>query len=155
MRYLQYLPRPLRILAEPFEVFLAVSALLSGAAVLFGATRPVALQSQITPWVLRAWGAALLSGGSLTLVARTLMARARTHDQLETAARIEKLGMILFATTAAMYGTAIVAIGRAGLAIGPITLGWAAACAARAWIISREWKAYEDARRQARQIETG
>jgi hypothetical protein len=146
MRYLEYLPARWRILSEPFELFLAVSALLSGSLVLAGTTHPVALQSQVAPWVLRSWGAALLVGGTLTLTSRWLMARACTEDQLETGARTEKLGMILFATTAAMYGSAILSVGRAGLAAGPIILGWSAACATRAWIISREWRAHEAAR---------
>lgn len=150
MQYLEILPAKLRILSEPFEVFLAVSALLSGASVLLGATRPAALQSQVSPWMLHAWGAALLVGGSLTMVSRWLMAKAHTNDQLETASRIEKLGMILFATAAAMYGAAIIAVGRAGLGAGPIILGWSVACATRAWIITRQWKAFETARTLAR-----
>jgi hypothetical protein len=153
VQYLELLPPKLRILSEPFEVFLAVSALLSGTSVMLGATHPVALQSQVSPWVLRAWGAALLIGGALTLVSRWLMARAHTDDQLETASRVEKLGMILFATTAAMYGAAILSLGRAGLGAGPIILGWSVACATRAWIITRQWKAYEDARTLRRSVE--
>jgi uncharacterized membrane protein YgdD (TMEM256/DUF423 family) len=146
MRYLEFLPARLRILAEPFELFLGLAALLSGLSVLLGATHPTALQTQVSPWVLRAWGAALLSGGSLTLVSRWLIAVATTDDRLETAARLERLGMILFSTTAAMYGAAIVAVGRTGLTAGPLILGWSVACATRAWIITQEWKAYEDAR---------
>jgi hypothetical protein len=153
VQYLELLPRRLRILSEPFEVFLAASALLSGTSVLFGATHPVALQTQVSPWMLRAWGAALLVGGTLTMLSRWFMAKARTDDQLETASRVEKLGMILFATTAAMYGAAIIAVGKAGLGAGPIILGWSVACAVRAWIITREWKQYEAARMLRRSIE--
>lgn len=150
MQYLDLLPAKLRILSEPFELFLALAALTSGLSVLLGASHPIALQSQVSPWMLRAWGAALLVGGTLTIVSRALMARARTDDHLETAGRIEKLGMILFATAAAMYGTAIIMIGRTGLGAGPIILGWSAACTARAWIITRQWKAYEELRAQRR-----
>lgn len=153
MQYLELLPPKLRILAEPFEVFLAVAALLSGLSVLLGAAHPAALQTQVSPWMLRAWGVALLSGGTLTMLSRWLMARARTDDQLETASRLEKLGMILFATTAAMYGAAIMAVGRAGLGAGPIILGWSVACAFRAWIITRQWKSYEAARALRRNTE--
>lgn len=146
MRYLEYMPARLRLLAEPFELFLALAALASGASVLFGASRPVALLTQVSPWLLRAWGAALCTGGGLTLAARWLMATAGSDDRLETAGRVEKLGMILFSTTAAMYGAAIIAVGSTGLTAGPIILGWSAACATRAWIITQEWKAYEVAR---------
>lgn len=153
MQYLEFLPSRLRLLAEPFEAFLAVAALLSGMSVLLGATHPAALQSQVSPWMLRAWGAGLLAGGTLTLASRWLIATARTDDRLETGSRIEKLGMILFATTAAMYGTAIIAVGRAGLGTGPIILGWSVSCATRAWIITQEWKAYETTRAVLRSAE--
>lgn len=153
MRYLEYMPPKLRLLAEPFELFLALAALTSGASVLFGASRPTALLTQVSPWILRAWGAALCSGGALTLTSRWLMAVAASDDKLETASHVEKLGMILFSTTAAMYGASIMAVGRTGLTAGPIILGWSAACATRALIISREWKAYETARNLRRSVE--
>jgi hypothetical protein len=51
------------------------------------------------------------------------------------------MGMTCFATTAGMYSIAIIAIGRAGLAAGPIIVGWSIACTIRAWIIRVERRA--------------
>lgn len=126
------------VLSEPFEIFLALAALMSGVAVLFGTSRPGSLASHLSPWVLRAWGASLSSGAVLTLASRWLLAGARTTLGLIRALRLEQLGMSLFATTAGIYAFAIMAVGRAGLAAGPIIVGWSLACSVRAWIISAE-----------------
>lgn len=127
--------------AEPFEIFLALAALLSGLSVLLGTTRPGSLASQLSPWVLRAWGASLSAGAVLTLTSRWLLAGAGTVRALIRALRLEQLGMTLFATTAGIYAIAIMAVGRAGLAAGFIIVGWSAACTVRAWIIRAERRA--------------
>jgi len=124
--------------AEPFEIFLAVAALVSGLSVLAGTSRPGSLATQLSPWVVRAWGASLSTGGALTLTSRWLLAGARTARGLIRALRLEQLGMSLFATTAGIYALAIMAVGRDGLAAGPIIIGWSAACNVRAWIIRTE-----------------
>lgn len=126
------------VLAEPFEVFLAVAALISGLSVLVGTTRPGSLASQLSPWVLRAWGASLSAGGALTMTSRWLLAGAHNVGNLVRALRLEQMGMTLFATTAGIYAIAIMALGREGLAAGPIIVGWSAACTVRAWIIRAE-----------------
>lgn len=125
-------------LAEPFETFLAVAALVSGLSVLVGTSHPGSLASHLSPWVLRAWGASLSAGGALTMTSRWLLAGAHTNRDAIRALRTEEMGMTLFATTAGIYALAIMATGRAGLAAGPIIIGWSAACTARAWIIRAE-----------------
>lgn len=138
MRHLPALPRTWRFLAEPFELFLAAAALISGLSVLFGTSTPGSLAAQMSPWVLRAWGASLFAGGALTMTSRWLLAGAHTVRDLIRALRLEQLGMTLFATTAGIYAVAIMAVGRAGLTSGPIIIGWSAACTVRAWIIRAE-----------------
>jgi NhaP-type Na+/H+ and K+/H+ antiporter len=127
-----------RFFAEPFEVLLALAALLAGVPVVWGATRPVSLAAQLSPWLLRAWGVSLIVGGLLTLWARWRIARARTDPGLIAASRLEAVAMLLFATSLGVYGLAILAVGVAGLASGPITLAYAAAFGVRARIITRQ-----------------
>lgn len=140
MRHLASLPagRGWRFAAEPFEILLAVSALVSGLSVLLGTSRPGSLAAQLSPWVLRAWGASLSTAGALTLTARWLLAGAGTVQALIRALRLEQLAMTTFATSAGIYALAILSVGRPGLAAGPIIIGWSGACAVRAWIISVE-----------------
>lgn len=135
-----------RILAEPFELFIALASVVSGLAVLLGGTRPGALMALLSPWVLRAWGAGLCLGGSLTLFARWRLSGAGSLDSLEWAGRVEQLGMILFAGAAAMYATGIFAVGTAGITAGSIIAAFGGACATRAWIIGRTWRPVRDAR---------
>lgn len=125
-------------LAEPHETFLAAAALFSGLAVLASATRPGSMAAQLSPWVLRSWGASLSAGGVLTLTSRWLLAGAQSVRDLIRALRLEQLAMTTFATTAGIYAIAIMSVGRAGLAAGPIIIGWALACTARGWIIRAE-----------------
>jgi len=138
VRHLAALPRRWRFASEPFELFLALAALFSGLSVLLGTTRPGSLSAQMSPIVLRAWGASLSVGGALTIASRWLLAGADTAGAVMRALRLEQMGMTLFATTAGMYSIAIMAIGRAGLAAGPIIIGWSLACAVRTWIIRAE-----------------
>lgn len=141
MRHLAALPPHWRFLAEPFEDLLAVAALFSGLSVLLGTSHPGSLAAQMAPWVLRAWGASLSVGGALTIASRWLLARADTAGALVRGMRLEQMGMTLFATTAGMYALAIMSVGRAGLAAGPMIIGWAIACTVRALIIRVERRA--------------
>lgn len=129
------------VLAEPFESFLAAAALISGVSVLIGTSHPGSLASQLSPWVLRAWGASLSAGGALTMISRGLLGGAHSVRDLVRALRLEQMGMTIFATTAGMYAIAIMALGREGLAAGPIIIGWSGACTVRAWIIRAERRA--------------
>lgn len=138
MRHLAALQGRWRFASEPFELFLAAAALFSGLSVLLGTTRPGSLTAQLSPIVLRAWGASLSVGGALTIASRWMLAGAKTAGALMRALRLEQMGMTLFATTAGMYSIALMAIGRAGLAAGPIIIGWSLACAVRTWIIRVE-----------------
>lgn len=138
MRHLAALPPRWRFLVEPFELFLAIAALFSGLSVLLGTSHPGSLAAHMSPVVLRAWGASLSIGGALTIASRWLLAGADTAGALIRGLRLEQMGMTLFATTAGMYAIAIMAVGRAGLAAGPIIVGWSIACTVRALIIRAE-----------------
>lgn len=141
MRHLSAMGR-WAFLDEPFELFLAIAALVSGLSVMLGTSRPGSLVAQMSPWVLRAWGASLSVGGALTITSRWLLAGADTAPAVIRALRLEQMGMTLFATTAGTYAIAIIAIGRAGLAAGPIIVGWSIACTVRAWIIRLERRSH-------------
>lgn len=151
MRHLKALSGRWAFFAEPFEIYLALLALVSGPTVLLGLTRPSTLARQVSPWMLRAWGAGLVLGAVLTLLARWLIAGAGTEHGKESAARIEVIGMTIFAGAATMYATSILAIGAAGIPAGCFVAGYAAACATRARIITNEWRGHRSARaRRAR-----
>lgn len=147
MRHLRALSGRWSFFAEPFEVYLALLALVSGPSVLLGLTRPMTLASQVSPWMLRAWGAGLILGAVLTLLARWLIAGAATEHGRESAARVEVIAMTIFAGAATMYATSILAIGAAGIPAASFVGGYAAACATRARIITNEWRATRAARR--------
>lgn len=147
VRHLRALRGRWSFFSEPFEIYLALLALVSGPSVLFGLTRPSALASQIAPWMLRAWGAALIIGAVLTLLARWLIAGAATAHGQESAARIEVIAMTIFAGAATMYATSILAIGAVGIPAASFVGGYAAACATRARIITNEWRDVRSARR--------
>lgn len=133
--------RAWRFLAEPFEVLIAVSAFISGLAVLTGASRPGSLATQLSPWVLRGWGAGLCAAGVLTLASRWLLADATTMQSLLRAFRLEQIAMTVFATVMGIYALAIMSVGRPGIAAGSIIVGWSGACAVRACIIGIERRA--------------
>jgi len=135
--------------SEPFEVWLAVAALVSGTSVLLGVGAPSSLAHQLSPWVLRSWGGGLCLGAAVTLAARWRVSAARTQGALEAANRLETLGMILFAGAAGMYAAAVLALGTAGLSGGLIIASWSAACAHRARIIVRAWRGINAGRRAA------
>lgn len=147
MRHLKALSGRWQFLSEPFEIYLALLALVSGPSVLLGLTRPSSLASQVSPWMLRAWGAGLVLGAVLTLLARWLIAGAHTEQGQESAARIEVVAMTIFAGAATMYATSILAVGAAGIPAGCFVGGYAAACATRARIITNEWRGHRSARR--------
>lgn len=147
MRHLRALTGRWSFFAEPFEIYLAVAALASGLPVLLGVTAPTSLAHQLTPWVLRAWGAGLVAGAVLTLIARWLLAGARTESGQESAARLEVLGMTIFTGAGAMYATSILAVGIIGIPAGAFIAAFAGACATRARIITNEWRGHRAARR--------
>lgn len=147
MRHLRALTGRWGFFAEPFEIYLAAAALFSGLTVLTGLTAPSALARQVSPWMLRAWGAGLIAGAILTLLARWLLAGARTEHGLESAARIEVLGMTIFAGAASMYAMSILAVGVIGIPAGGFIAAFAGACATRARIITNEWRGHRAARR--------
>lgn len=136
-----------RFLEQPFEILLASAALVTGSASAWGSSRPTSLAEQLTPWLLRAWGVALVVGGLLTLCSRLWIARAHMDAGVVAASRLEVVAMGLLATLLGVYAVAILAVGAAGLAAGPITLAWAAAFGVRARNISRklaEWRRGRD-----------
>lgn len=145
MRNLSALSPLERFFDEPFEVLLAVGALVSGSSVAAARSRPVSLAAQLSsPWMLRAWGVSVLAGGVLTLLARLRLARARTDEGLIAGSRLEVVAMVLFATTLGVYGLAILAVGAAGLAAAPLTLAWSAAFAVQARKVTRRLRTARD-----------
>lgn len=127
-----------RFLDQPFELMAALGAIVSGAPVAWGATRPESLAAHLSPWMVRSWGAMLCLGGIATMTARIRVARARSDPGLIAASRLEVVGLLLFATVLGMYGTAILALGSRGLAVGPMAAGWGVACAVRARIVVKQ-----------------
>jgi hypothetical protein len=131
-----------RFLSEPFEVWLSLSSVLTGTTVQWsGRSRPQSLVTQLSPWLLHAWGVLLVVGGVATLMARWRIGR--WDPQAPTAAlvagfRLEVVGMICLATAVGVYSLAILAVGRGGLAAGSLTMAPAWACAVRARIVARQ-----------------
>lgn len=147
MRHLQALTGWWRFFAEPFEVLLAAGAMLVGPVVLLGLASPTSLARQVSPWVLRAWGAGLFTAAVITLGSRWLMAGAQTERVRDFAARIEVLGMTVFVGTCTMYALSILAIGIVGIPAGAFIAAFAGACGIRARIITNEWRDHRKARR--------
>jgi hypothetical protein len=122
-------------MSEPFELLLALAALVSGGPVAWGAARPESMASQLPAWVVQTWGGMLCGAGVATITARWRMSRARTDEGLMAASRLEVVGMLAFATALGAYGLAAVALGRRGLPAGPMLEGSAVAFLVRARII--------------------
>lgn len=146
MRCLGALPRRLRFFSEPFEVLLAVSAVVSGAPAAWGSSRPASLAFQLSPWLVHVWGVLLCLGGATTLWARWRIGRweagAGADGALAASLRLEMTGMVLLATGIGVYAAAIFAVGAAAFQAGSITAAWAGGFALRAWIISRTLAAH-------------
>jgi len=140
MKHLAALPRSLRFFAEPFEIWIALACVLTGIPATIGTTRPQSLARALHgySWLLHAWGVLLCLGAVATLVARWRIGRPQTELGDRSARALEVVGLVMLATTTTVYAVAIVAVGAPGLAAGSITASAAAACAMRAWIVSRE-----------------
>ena len=147
MRHLQALSARWRFLVEPYEVLLAFGALFVGPVVLFGLAAPTSLARQVSPWMLRGWGAGLFFGAVFTLAGRWFMARARAEPAQESAARLEVLGLTIFTGAGTMYALSVLAVGALGIPAGLFIGAFAGASAIRIRIITNEWRGHRQARR--------
>lgn len=142
MRNLEDLSPRWRPLSEPFEMWLGLASAVTGVWIQWsGPARPLSLVSQLSPWLLHAWGVLLAAGGVATMVARWRIGRWAPPTPVAVvmpAFRLEVVGMICMATAVGVYSMAILAVGRAGLTAGSLTMAQAWACAVRARIVSRQ-----------------
>lgn len=146
MRNLNLLPRGLRFFAEPFEVMLGTSSLVSGIPALLGSVHPSSLALQLSPAWVHVWGLMLCLGGVVTLWARWRIAQwdleTPSDRRLISALRAEVAGMMLLATSMGVYALAILLVGLLGLQAGSLIAGWSVAFGLRAWIVSRSVKRF-------------
>lgn len=140
VRNLEGLSPRWRPMAEPFEMWLGLASVVTGVWIQWSSSaRPASLVAQLSPWLIHAWGALLAAGGLATLAARWRIGRWAPPTPVASvmaAFRLEVVGMICMATAVGVYSMAILAIGRAGLTAGLLTMAQAWACAVRARIVS-------------------
>lgn len=135
------------LFSQPFEVFLAFASVLSGILFLTGQTKPTALALQLPGWELSGWAWLYTIGGMLIILARIMLASAKTERTLEKGSRIEAAGLVLFGTSLGTYAMAIFALGFIGFYSGLILASFSAASFARLLTIRSQWKPYRDARK--------
>lgn len=138
VKNLTVLPRPLRIFAEPFEFWIGLACALAGALAAAGRSRPQSLVVLHAPWLLHAWGVLLFVGGIATAAARIRIGLRQTDLGYRSARALEVVGLVDLATAICVYAVAVLAVGVAALVAGLIYAALGAACAMRAWIVSRE-----------------
>lgn len=119
---------PAGVIESPFEVFVAAICFLAGVPILLAGARatPDTIDDLLPTWSVHAWAVCLLLGGILTTLGR-----------LRSAYLVERAGMALLGTAAAVYGLAIAVQSHPGSGLlAAATYGsFTAACAVRYYVL--------------------
>lgn len=117
---------PPAFLVYPFELFLSLLCVVSGATLLLGAPAPMSLEALLPLVVVKVWAGTLLLGSGLTAVG---ILRGRQLTAI--------YGLRLLGDAALVYSIAILVVGGIrGVTAGVITVAFAIACLARAFQLS-------------------
>jgi len=148
MKNLKYFKHGWGFFSEPFELFLALAAILSGVVYFLGKSQPNALEARLPHWELILWILTFTLSGVIIMASRGMIAVARTERALELGCRVEAVGMTLFGTAALLYSMVIFSFGLQAFVSGVIIAAWGGASFVRLYIIMMEWKPYRDARKK-------
>jgi hypothetical protein len=119
---------------EPFELWLLAACCASGLAGLLAPGRAAGVLALLPPWERYTWSAGLLLGGG-TALAGVIAAS-------PVGLLVERIGLCVLAGWCCGYGAAVVGVaGLRGTVAAAFVLGFAAACAVRAWQIGRQLRA--------------
>lgn len=112
---------------QPFEVFLSLVCLVSGAPLLFNGPTPGTIEETLPGFLVTLWGIELVLGGGLTLAG---LATRSVHT--------ERLGLSLLAAASLVYAVVLVTVGWPdAIVAGGITAGFGFACTARFYSVGR------------------
>lgn len=136
-------PDPLGIPRNPLAVYLLGLCIVAGIPLLFGVTTAGSLEAALVPWVVHAWGAMLVFGGTSTLLGMYWVGDAR--DGL----LLKRVGMLTLTLASTAYTMAIMRhFGVRGLFPGGIVAGFAVACYVQFRVINNRVRAIIDLTQQ-------
>lgn len=118
---------PLRAGRHPFQTYLLALCVASSFPLVFGPTTPNTIHQALPGWLVTTWGLFLLIGSVVAL------AGSYWTGDYANGLTLERTGLALTGVAGLIYGFVIVAVlGWSGLLSGAITIGFGAACVARA-----------------------
>lgn len=119
---------PLRAGRHPFQTFLLVLCVISGAPQMFGYTTAGSIEDSLPEWLVISWGVFLFFGPATSLIGADFW-----RKDYATALTLERIGLYLTGAAAIIYAVCIVKIrGYPSLVAGGITLAFGLACLRRA-----------------------
>ena len=123
---------PLHTGRHPFQTYLCVLCIVSGLPIIIGHVGASSIESQMPFWLAYCWGWALFLGAAIGLVG------AYWPGEYDSALTIERAGLAMLGTAAALYAIVILTVdGWDRLIPAAITFAFGFACIRRALDIGR------------------